>query len=147
MATFYKRKGKRGVRWTARVRVNGREVTKTWATKAAAETWARAQETAIETGKYVETGRGLIFADLVDVFVQHRQIVKRPLGKTGSNALTRLKDEHGLEPASTLTASFWRKHVLRRMADGAASQTAVGDLAYAAAVLAHAKREGVVVVA
>ena len=144
MATFTKRQRKQGARWTARVRINGREVTKTWPTKSAAETWARAQETAIETGEFVETGRGLIFADLIDAFVQHRQHVKRPLGKTGSNVLTRLKDEHGLEPASTLTAPFWRKHVLRRMADGATSQTAVGDLAYAASVLAHAKREGLV---
>jgi integrase len=145
VATFTKRQRKRGARWTARVRINGREVTKTWPTKAAAETWARAQETAIETGEFVETGRGLIFADLVDVFTKHRQLIKRPLGKTGGNTLTRLKDEHGLEPASTLTASFWRKHVLKRMAAGAASQTAVGDLAYAGAVLAHAKREDLVV--
>ena len=32
-------------------------------------------------------------------------------------------------------APFWRKHVLKRMADVATSQTAVGDLAYAASVL------------
>lgn len=81
VATFTKRQRKRGARWTARVRINGREVTKTWPTKAAAETWARTQETAIETGEFVETGRGLIFADLVDAFVQHRQHVKRTLGR------------------------------------------------------------------
>ena len=50
MATFYKRKGARGVRWTARVRIAGRETTKTWSTKVAAEKWARAQETAIDGG-------------------------------------------------------------------------------------------------
>jgi hypothetical protein len=141
MATFYKRKGKRGVRWTARVRVNGREVTKTWATLGAAQSWAKAQELAIETGTYVETGRGVIFADLVDAFIQHRQATRRPLGKTATNVLARLKEQHGLEPASTLNLGFWRRYAMERIADGVASQTAVGDLAYAASVLAHG-REG-----
>ena len=91
MATFTKRKRKRGVRWTARVRLNGREVTKTWPTLGAAETWSRAQETAIQTGEYVQTGRGVIFADLVDEFVKHRKSTRRQLGKTASNVLERLR--------------------------------------------------------
>src|SRR5690348_5428247 len=126
MATFYKRKGKRGVRWTARVRINGREVTNTFPTLGSAQTWAKAQELAIETGKYVAPGGGgVIFADLVDEFTKHRLATLRPLGKTGANVLIRLKDEHGLEPASALTTVFWRRHALKRMADGAASQTAI----------------------
>jgi len=62
-----------------------------------------AQELAIETGSYVETGRGVIFADLVDAFIAHRQATRRPLGKTGSNVVERLKDQHGrdLHPRST----------------------------------------------
>ncbi len=65
MASFWKRKGKRGVRWTARVRIKGRKVTRTWSTLAAAEAWARAQETAIDDGKYLapQPGSGRIFAD------------------------------------------------------------------------------------
>ncbi len=52
MATFYKRKGARGIRWTARVRFAGREITKTFGTKAMAESWARSQELAIEAGEF-----------------------------------------------------------------------------------------------
>ena len=63
MATFYKRKGKRGTRWTARVRFAGREVTKTFGTKGAAETWARSQETAIEAGEFKRPAAGVIFAE------------------------------------------------------------------------------------
>jgi hypothetical protein len=37
MPTFFRRKSRRAVRWTARVRVNGREVTRTWETVGAAE--------------------------------------------------------------------------------------------------------------
>lgn len=144
MATFYKRKGARGVRWTARVRLAGRQVTKTFASKGAAETWARAQETAIESGEFRRPAAGVIFADLVDSLTQHRQTIARPLGKTATHVLARLKETHGLEPAAALSVAFWRKHALSRMAkDGASSQTAAQDLLYAASVVRHAAREGV----
>ncbi len=146
MATFYKRAGKRGVRWTARVRIDGREVTKTFATKGAAETWARAQEVAIESGQFVRPAEGVIFADLVDSLTKHRATIRRPLGKTATNVLTRLKVQHGLEPAAALTAAFWRRHALGRMSkDGATSQTAAADLLYAAAVVRHAARDGIAI--
>lgn len=144
MATFYKRSGARGVRWTARVRIKGRERTKTFPTKAAAERWARAQETAIDEGKFLapEPGSGPIFSDVVDDFVRHRKRIKRQPGKTFANALDRLKDEHGLEPLGNLNAAFWRKHALDRIADGVTGSTVAGDLAYASSVLHHAAREG-----
>jgi integrase len=146
MATFYKRNGARGVRWTARVRVQGREATKTYGSKAAAESWARNQETAIEEGKFKPTDprAGAIFADLVDAFLSHRRDVRKAPGKTFAHVLSRLKDKCGLEPAATLNAAYWRRYASRRMADGVASQTAVSDLAYAASVLAHARREGLI---
>ena len=49
MATYYERNGKRGIRWTARIRVDGREATKTFAS---AEDWAKGQERAIESGEF-----------------------------------------------------------------------------------------------
>jgi len=144
MATFYKRIGARGVRWTARVRLGGRHTTKTFATKAAAETWARAQEAAIETGEFRRVADGVILADLIDKFVEHRKTIRRPLGKTASNTLDRLKTKHGLEPVAALTEFFWRQHALDRMKkDGVASQTAAQDLLYAATVMRHAAREGI----
>lgn len=144
MATFYKRKGARGVRWTARVRLSGREVTKTFGTKGAAEGWAREQEGAIETGEFRRPAKvGTILADLVDALVKHRATIRRPLGKTAANALARLKAAHGMETPDDLTASFWRKHALDRIKAGAASQTAAQDLLYVSAVLRHAARDGV----
>jgi integrase len=144
MATFYRRAGKRGVRWTARVRIKGRKAAKTFPTKAAAEKWARAQETAIDEGKYVapEPGAGPILADVIDDFRKHRKRISRPPGLTFDNALTRLKDKHGLEPLGNLTVAFWRKHALDRIAGGVGGATVAGDLAYASSVLHHAAREG-----
>jgi integrase len=146
MATFYKRKGARGVRWTARVRIAGRETTKTWSSKAAAETWARAQETAIEGGGYAAPdASGAIFADVVDAFLIHRRRIKRPPGKTFANGLARLKAQHGLEPLAALDVAFWRKHALARIAKGAAGSTVANELAYAGSALRHAVREGYMV--
>jgi integrase len=151
MATFYKRKGARGIRWTARVRFAGRHVTKTFATRAAAESWARSQEIAIESGEFKRPSVGVIFADLVDAMLAHRKVIRRPLGKTATHVITRLKLQHGLEPVDALTEEFWRKHVLARMAGdrGAAdakpvtSQTAAQDLLYASAIVRHAADDGV----
>lgn len=146
MATFYKRTGRKGVRYTARVRLEGVEKAKTFSTKASAQAWARAQEGAIETGEFrlevPEAGR--IFADAVDLFLEHRKNIRRPPGKTFGNALARLKEELGLEPLKNLTPTFWRRHALDRMAGKrpVSSQTAVGDLLYVASVMRHARREG-----
>jgi integrase len=146
MATYYKRQGKQGVRWLVRVRIKGRKSSKTFMTKASAESWARAQETAIETGKFepVEKGVGVIFADLIDGFIGHRKDARKTPGKTFANSLARLKEEHGLEPAAMLTGEFWRSHVRKRMAAGVESHTAVCELAYASSVLSWAKRQGLI---
>lgn len=146
MATVYKRTGARGVRYTARVRLDGVEKAKTFSTKSHALAWARSQEGAIETGEFrpeaPEAGR--IFADAVDLFLAHRKNIRRAPGKTFGNALARLKEELGLEPLKNLTAAFWRRHALDRMAGKrpVSSQTAVGDLLYVASIMRHARREG-----
>lgn len=144
MATFYKRSGARGIRWTARVRIKGREVTRTWSTKAAAESWARAQETAVDRGEYLAPipGSGALLVDLMDEFIKHRKRISRPPGGTFANALDRLKDAYGLEPLGNLNVAFWRKHALARIADGVSGSTVAGDLAYASSVLHHAVRDG-----
>jgi integrase len=145
MATFYKRKGKRGVRWTARVRLKDRKVTKTFGTKGAAETWAAVQEGRIELGELARPVGNAILADLIDAFTKHRATIRRPLGKTASTTLARIRKEHGLEALGALDMAFWRRHALDRIAEGAASQTAVGDLLYVGSVLRHAAAEGVAV--
>jgi integrase len=144
MATFRKTQRKRGVRWTARVRIRGREITDTFSTKGAAETWARAQEHAIETGEVLRlrSGQGVLFADLVEDFIKHRGRIGRAPGKTFANALKRLKLKHGDEPLGNLDFAFWRKHALDRIADGAQGQTVASELAYAGTVLQFATREG-----
>jgi integrase len=144
MAGIEKRQGKRGVRWLVRVRKFGREVTRTFGTKAAGESWARAQETAIESGEFhaPAPGTGPIFADAVDAFLVHRKMLQRPPGKTFANALTRLKKQHGLEPLAALSAAFWYQHALDRIAKGASGSTVAGELAYAGSVVGRAARDG-----
>jgi len=144
MATFYKRKGKDGVRWLARVRTHGRDESDTFDTRAAAERWARAQETAIETGQFYapKPGTGALFADGIDDFRKHRQRIRRPPGKTFDNALVRLKNQHGLEHLADLTFPFWYKHALDRIGKGASGSTAASELTYAGSVLGHVAREG-----
>jgi integrase len=144
MGTIRKRVLKAGTRYTARVRLEGNDESKTFATKGAAEGWVRAKEGAIETGTYLPTDpeAGKLFADAVDIFVKHRHAIRRPPGKTFTNTLTRLKEELGLIPLSTMTIAYWRKYALDRIKDdGVASQTAASELLYAASVLQHARRE------
>ena len=144
MATFRKYTSARGTRWTARVRIHGHHATDTFSTKAAAESWARAQETAFERGEYraPQPGSGPILADAVDDLLAHRKRLKRAPGKTFANALERLKKKHGLEPLGNLTVAFWRRLALDRIAKGASGSTVASDLAYATSVLRHASREG-----
>jgi integrase len=146
MATFYKRKLAKGVRWTVRVRLKGHEVTETFSTRDAAKTWATAQERAIETGEFVaiEPGKGPIFADAIDAFLTHRKRLKRAPGSTFAAALTRLKDKHGLEALSALSVAFWRGHALDRLSGKkpVGGSTVASELAYAGSVLRHAVREG-----
>jgi integrase len=144
MATFRKYQSTRGTRWTARVRINGHQATDTFSTKAAAESWARAQEIAFERGEYraPQPGSGPILADAIDALLAHRKRLKRAPGKTFANALARLKKQHGLKPLSNLSVAFWRKHALDRIAEGASGSTAASDLAYATSILRHATREG-----
>jgi integrase len=145
MASFIKRKTKKGkVRWTVLVRKRGYEDTRTFPTKAAGDVWARARELAIDTGTFVNVNAnaGTIFADLVDALLEHRKVIRRPLGKTAAHSIERLKVEHGLEPAAALTEAFWRKHALARMAD-VTSQTAAQDLLYASVIVRHASDSGI----
>jgi hypothetical protein len=83
MATFYRRTSVRGARWTARVRIKGRKAAKTSSTKAAAEQWARAQENAIDEGKYLapEPGTGPILADIIEDFRKHHPSTRRDIRK------------------------------------------------------------------
>lgn len=133
-----------GVRWTARVRLRGRQLTDTFATKAAAASWARAQERAIEGREFIALapGQGAILADVVDEFIKHRKRIGRPPGSTFTNALSRLKGEYGLESLGNLDTAFWRRHALARISKGISGGTAASDLAYAGSVLRHAAREG-----
>ena len=145
MATFIKRTSRRrGVRHTARVRLQGREVTKTFPTLTAAKSWARSQERAIETHEFVAPvpGTGPIFADAVDSLIEHRKLIGRPPGHSFGAICERLKREHGLEPLANLDAQFWRKHGIDRLAKGLSGAAVQSDLTYAGVVLRHAKREG-----
>src|SRR5580765_2882725 len=101
MATVYSRRRKNGLRWTARVRIDGAEHSKTFNTKAAAQGWARAQEGRIEEGTYSPPRASAVplFADLIDDFLEHRKRIRRVPGKSFAGGLKRLRDEHGLEPA------------------------------------------------
>jgi hypothetical protein len=39
---------------------------------------------------------GTIFADLVDALLDHRKVIRSPLGKTAAHSIERPKVEHGL---------------------------------------------------
>lgn len=71
MATFIKKTMRDGsTRWQARVVRRGRVMKKTTATKAAAEKWARARETAIDDGRAVPTAedRRRTVAEALDAY-------------------------------------------------------------------------------
>src|SRR5690606_2641077 len=121
MAYIFRRTGARGIRWTARVRLRGKQTTRTFQTKAAAESWARDQEGNIERDQPHQVsgrGQGALFLDAVQTFREHRATIRRPPGKTFDNALKRLVKAHGTEPIAGMGAAFWRQHSLDRMATG-----------------------------
>jgi len=137
MATFYKRSGKKGTRWTARVRLQNKRDTKTFATKAEAEAWARVQEGKIETRDFAPRRRGAetLIADAIDALRKDRTRLRLPPGATFDNALDRLKRDHGLESAADFD---WLAYAKDRIAAGVIGSTVAGDLAYATSVLSHA---------
>jgi integrase len=145
MATFYGRKGKRGMRWTARVRVNGREITDTFSTKQQAQSWAKAQEIAIETGEYIAPdpkARSTLLADAIDDFITHRASIGRRPGASFASGLALVKDRLGLTPLPDLTVKRWREFAHERIRGGASPQTVATDLAYMSAVVKHARKTG-----
>jgi len=144
MGDIRKREGKKGSRYTARVRLAGKSLSKTFGVLSQAEAWIRVQEGAIEVGSFrsVDPEAGKLFKDAVDLLTEHRKRIKRPPGTTFTNALARLKARVGDTPLATMGVGFWHAYALDRIADdGVTSQTAAGDLLYVSAVLRHAKRK------
>jgi len=137
MATFTKRDGKRGTRWTVRVRLDGRHITKTFGSKDAGTKWARLQEGKIETRDFVatKTGSGMLIADAIDSLRVERTRLRLPPGDTFDGALDRLRRDHGLESAAGFD---WVAYAKDRIASGVGGSTVAGDLAYATSVLRHA---------
>ncbi|MEL6949133.1 MAG: site-specific integrase [Pseudomonadota bacterium] len=71
MATIRKREGKRGVRWQAGVRRDGKVQWASFRTKGEAQQWARERETAIDQGRYFETpeARRRTLGDVMDRYL------------------------------------------------------------------------------
>jgi integrase len=133
VATIRKRKRADGYRYTARVRIRGQQATRTFTTKAAAERWAAAQETAFRDGQYAAprgSGPGSILADVIDDFITERGRLRRPPGKTFHAGLLRIKNEHGLEHVAALHEEFWKRHALKRIEKGASGSTVASELTY-----------------
>lgn len=146
MPTIEKRRRDGGTVYRARVRIDGHDASKTFRTLEAARRWAREREGKSPAEWPAERGPGVLLEDAIDGYeraVAARRVRNgRPLGKSFSHGLARLRREHGLEPLHRLDRDFWVRHVEKRLArDDVEPQTAVSELAYAGTVLRWAKGE------
>jgi integrase len=144
MATIRKRKRADGYRYTARVRLKGHdEDTRTFGSLAAARAWATERETGLRDGKYAppRPGAGVLFRDVIEDFIKHRTLIRRPPRKTFHASLLRLKDQHGDEHLGSLTEDFWKEHTRDRLAKGTGGSTIASELTYAGTVLKWAAGE------
>lgn len=131
---------KRGDKWQAMVRRTGAEPTSgTFASKAAAQTWARQIEGAIDHGKRVPSSaeRRATVADLLDLYVEEVGRA-RPLSASNTAAVTVLRRELGEHRLLDIAPRQIVAYGGKRRTTGAAPSTIDRELSVLSTVARHA---------
>lgn len=145
MATITKRRAADGAwRYTAQIRIRreGKPLhteAKTFASKGAADSWAKRREIELEAPGALDRKPKDTVADLIDRYVLEFEPVMR-WRRSKAIDLDRLK-RHDIASrvAATLTAQDLIEHIQKRVAAGAAPSTAGNDLVWLGGVLRTAR--------
>ncbi|MET0181994.1 MAG: site-specific integrase, partial [Caulobacterales bacterium] len=137
MATFVKR----GKKWRAQVRRDGHSLSKTFHRKMDADEWAREAETAID--KQLDPARHKpsnreTFAGLIDLHLDDMHEVGKPIRRSKSAVLKRLRIDLGDTKLRDLTREKLIKFGRDRAAEGAGPATLAIDISFIGTVLTHA---------
>ena len=145
MATITPRKGKRGVRFTAQIRINrdGEQYTesKTFDSKRAAERWAAAREVELEKPGAVKkaTRAGLTLGELIDRYMADFDVEHR-YGRSKFAELKALKNMAvATLPIEAIQSSDLIEHIRWRRGEGAGPATAINDIVWIRVVMKTAR--------
>lgn len=138
-------------RWRVQVRRRGRALSKVFPSKAAAEQWARDQETAIERGQIPIAPRSVsprvanahpatcnTLGQLIDLHMADLLELKRSIGRSKEATLFRLHEDIGKTRIDLVTREFLVDFAKRRAKDGAGPVTISIDISFIGTVLEHA---------
>jgi integrase len=134
MASFVTRNGKT----RALIRKGGQTLCATFATKTAAQAWAKQQEARIEqiraTGAIQD--KNVTIADLIDRYIEQKGA---NWGRTKSRDLARLRKDLGKHRASTITTAQVVDYFMRRHREGAGQVVVSAQVGYLHGVLKTAR--------
>lgn len=125
-----------GERWRAQIRKQGRSISKTFRTKAEAQTWAKTAETEIEQPL---TAEGVTIGSLIKDYRQARQDSGRPIGPKSNEEymLRKLNDEFADESPARLTTERLISFAQKRKTAGAGPYTISMDISKLGTVMRH----------
>ncbi|NMG56186.1 tyrosine-type recombinase/integrase [Aromatoleum aromaticum] len=128
-----------GTRWRAQVRRAGaKSSSKTFATKAAAEAWARKVEGQIDTGEY-QAASGITVAQVIAAYRDLRERSGRPVADTANEhyQLRTLSDRLGTRRAEQMEVAHLVEFCQARRSEGAGPYTINMDVSKLGTVLRH----------
>jgi integrase len=128
---------KRGPRWRAQVRRQGHPpLSRSFATRADAASWARDMEHKIDRGQTIDPGRKVTFAELLCTYRDHLKGSKG-LGRSKTQILNKLEKLLGSRRLVELKTITFVEFCKTRQAEGAGPATILQDLSYVGTVLRH----------
>ncbi len=127
---------KRGNRYRAQVRVDGKSLSKTFTTRAEAAKWARASEVEIERGDHQDASR-ITLKDLMDEY-RRLTTAKKAFGRSKDAALLAIEKQLGKFRLTELRTATFLKYAETRENEGAGPTTIGIDLIFLGTVVRHA---------
>ena len=130
-----------GGKWRAQVRREGHALSKTFVSKADAQTWVRERESAIDRGEDPSVGQRHLdgtFGSLIEQHIDDLATYGKRLRRSKESALTRLQRELGDQSLAQFTRERLIEYGRKRAREGAGPATLAIDFSFIGTVLTHA---------
>lgn len=128
--------------WRAQVRRNGRYVSKTFKRRRDADEWTIDMERRIDRGESVSKSRPKhlnTLIDLVDLHISDMHESRKPLRRSKSYSLNKLKQDIGHTRINQIDRETIVEFGRMRAAEGAGPATIAMDISYLKTIMLHAK--------